>query len=208
VSTNEQNKLASNKHEFYQEVTKNLNQYYYELKNIVSVKFIKEHSGHYTIEVYILNDEFDSPITIQGVPKEKSTTMITNITRDIKTLVALFEAYNTDISKQNVNQTTKEYVANLTNACIKSIERYEICTLAISDLSLPEYDLNYVIVGNLSSKQMKKDMTLTALSIRYTLKQLFPGNTKTFIQSLSKKYGHSFIDLCVVTDKNNRMVHH
>lgn len=199
----EMQKVLSSDHNFYQEVTKNLNDYYYNHESIVCVKFSKQVSGLYKMEVYVLKEEYETPIKMPFELNRKDfEIMMTDICNDIHYVSTLLREYRNDIPDSN-----KDYITSFINFCIDSIEKYEISTVAIDDLSLPSHELNFVVIGNMSFRD-KKGRTLTELSLQYTLKQLFPDIKKSTVHSLIERYKDIFMDLCIVRDNSKKQLFH
>lgn len=200
--------IFSSDHRFYQEVTKKLNDYYYDLRDVVCVKCVKDHTTLYTIEIHVLNENFNTPIKLKGIVPDQLQTMLINISRDINVLSRILKAYLVDVSKLNINSESMQYLTNFVNTCISSVEKYEICIISTCDETKPGYDINFTIIGNLSNKPIKKDISLAMLSLRYALRQVFPSMDKSLLKAMIKRYENIFVETCIQTDSKRNVIYH
>jgi DNA-binding Lrp family transcriptional regulator len=209
LSTELLDRLLADKEKFYQSVTKELDQYYYDLQDMVCVKFIKTKSNDYVIEFHVANDDFDTPIRLMGIAIEAANDLMTEIIHNINRLPAVLRAYNIDMSKSGANQTTIEYVAKMTKICITFIEKYEVCFLAYDDLNKPERQINFVLIGNLSAKPIKRGYPLSRLALRHTIRKLFRDAGKTSVLDvMMRRYSEIFMELCIVRNEDNIPLYH
>jgi len=190
-------------YDFFQEVSKNLNDYYYTLQDIVCIKILKDRSNTYIIEISIFNDEFDTPITMKGVTEEYAKGMIRGICKNILKLSSLITAFANDTIRRQMNATSMEYIVRMADKCVKSIGIYQVCVLAVGDMNLPEYDLNFKVVGNQHDAPIKNGKSLSTLALEQTIKELFPESDDIDVNSMIVRYRRLFREYCIVPHEDN-----
>jgi len=197
------NILMNVNHDFFQEVSKNLNDYYYSLQDIVCIKILKDRNKKYLIEISILNDDFDTPIKMKNISEEYAKGMIRATCKNILRLSSLITAFSNDVIRQQMNSTSMDYIINMTDKCVRSIGIYQVCVIAVGDMTLPEYDLNFKVVGNQNDTPVKNGKSLSTLALEQTISNLFPESDSIDINSMIVRYRRLLRDYCTVPHPDN-----
>ena len=191
----------------YQEITKKLNDYFYRLKDIVAIKLVLIDSKSCDLEFHILNENFDTCIRIPNLNRDTAEAACISIIRDLTIACNIVKGYEKDMLRNpELDDDAKEYIKNLSEKIIESINRYKIATFVVDDLKYDEPKNNFVIIGTYGAK-IKDYKSAETLSLRYAVKNTFKGMQKSEIRKAEEMYKIAFKLFCTVNNHGGNLYH-